>query len=165
MSTEQDFEEFAKKYPDLMSRSQQTSYVGVGRGWFHILDTLFSMLSADLERAKARLKYAMENPNANMGGDTISMLEAKVAIEEEKLPTIVQIKEKFGGLRFYVDGANLDQEKYIDFAESLSVRVCEVCGKPGRRRQGGWIKTLCDEHHKATERGEDIWEDQEENDD
>jgi hypothetical protein len=165
MSTQQDFEDFAKKYPDLMSKSQQTEYVGVGRGWFHILDMLFAFLSKDVERAKMRLKYAMEHPEANMGGDTIETLEKKVADELEKLPSIQQIKEKFGGLRFYVDRSDHDQDLAISFAEAMSNRVCEVCGRPGHHRQGGWVKTLCDEHHRARENGVDIWEDQEEKDD
>jgi hypothetical protein len=156
-TTEQDFEEFAKKYPELMAKSKQTEYIGVGRGWFHILDTLFAFLSKDIERAKGRLKYAMEHPEANMGEDTIETLEAKVIKERENLPSIQQIKEKFGGLRFYVDQATHDQELAIGFAEAMSNRICEVCGSPGQHRQGGWIKTLCDRHHKANKRGEDIW--------
>jgi len=166
MSTQQDFEEFAKKYPDLMSKCEQTEYVGVGRGWHHILDMVFAFFSKDLERAKTRLKYAMEHPEANMGeGVTIASLEAQVEEEREKLPTIVQIKEKFGGLRLYTNRITHDQDLAVGFAEAMSNRVCEVCGRPGKHRQGGWVKTLCDEHHKARERGEDIWEDEEETDD
>lgn len=165
MSTQQDFEEFAKKYPDLLAKSQQTEYVGVGRGWHHILDMLFAFLSHDVERAKSRLKYALEHPEANMGeGVTIASLEAKVEEELEKLPSIQQIKEKFGGMRFYVDKCSHDQDLAISFAEAMSNRCCEVCGKPGKHRQGGWVKTLCDDHFKARERGEDIWEDEEETD-
>ena len=36
--------------------------------------------------------------------------------------------------------------EYIDDAEDLSCKTCEDCGQPGKSRQGGWIKTLCDEH-------------------
>lgn len=162
MSTEQDFENFAKKYPDLMSKSEQTDYVGVGRGWHHILDMLFAFLSKDLERAKMRLKYALEHPEANMGeGVTIASLEAKVKEELDNLPSIQQIKEKFGGLRFYVDKSTHDHDLAIEFAEAMSNRVCEVCGRPGKHRQGNWIKTLCDEHFEARERGEEIWVDEE----
>ena len=60
---------------------------------------------------------------------------------------IQQVKEKFGGLRFYADGsANMDViHKYMD----LSTKTCEVCGKPGVRRNKDWIRTLCDEHNST----------------
>ena len=59
-----------------------------------------------------------------------------------------QVKEKFGGLRFYMDSATDEMRALIHEAESLSFKTCEVCGKPGERRGGGWISTLCDEHAK-----------------
>lgn len=66
---------------------------------------------------------------------------------------IFQIKEKFGGLRFYYFGGNEDFRKKVDKAEEKSYTICEYCGKPGRLRYGGWIKALCDEH--AAERREE----------
>lgn len=70
---------------------------------------------------------------------------------------ITQIKEKFGGLRFYAAGGTYREgiehyvgygstAEYIEFAEKISYYICETCGLPGRRREGGWTKTLCDEH-------------------
>lgn len=61
-----------------------------------------------------------------------------------------QSKEKFGGLRFYIgDYPDIEEEDPIASAEEESFRTCEVCGEPGRRRGGGWIKTLCDVHAAA----------------
>jgi hypothetical protein len=58
---------------------------------------------------------------------------------------VSQIKEKFGGLRFYCDGAMTDEvEALIDDAEAKSLHICEVCGLPGHQRSGGYIRTLCD---------------------
>ncbi len=55
-----------------------------------------------------------------------------------------QIKEKFGGLRFYVGGNyNAAIDDLISQAEQESIRTCEHCGEPGTRRSGGWIVTLC----------------------
>lgn len=59
---------------------------------------------------------------------------------------VTQIKEKFGGLRFYFDGGDEYVEGLVRMAECWADRSCEICGKPGRSRSGGWIKTLCDEH-------------------
>jgi hypothetical protein len=60
----------------------------------------------------------------------------------------VQIKEKFGGLRFYMDQSVPYIDGAIHLAESMSYKICEQCGGPGERRSGGWVRTLCDEHHK-----------------
>lgn len=77
---------------------------------------------------------------------------------------IVQVKEKFGGLRFYYsfqppEGANdieiemyKAQERLIDsfirVAEYKCSKTCEVCGKPGSTRlDRNWVLTLCDRHH------------------
>ena len=64
--------------------------------------------------------------------------------------TVAQIKEKFGGLRFYYDGGNEHISGMVRMAEAWADASCEECGAPGKRRDGGWIKTLCDHH--ATER-------------
>ena len=61
---------------------------------------------------------------------------------------ILQVKEKFGGLRFYTARAH-DQEtadtldKMCREAEEAAEKTCEFCGAPGHPREGGWIKTLC----------------------
>ena len=59
---------------------------------------------------------------------------------------VTQIKEKFGGLRFYYDGGDDYIDGLVRMAEAWADKTCEMCGKPGEKRGGGWIKTLCDEH-------------------
>jgi hypothetical protein len=59
---------------------------------------------------------------------------------------VLQVKEKFGGLRFYTTTTSDLMDARIDQAATESYRTCEFCGKPGVPRSGGWIKTLCDEH-------------------
>lgn len=59
---------------------------------------------------------------------------------------VQQIKEKFGGLRFYVTGATEEEYALIHDYEDKSLFVCERCGQPGELRRGGWCMTLCDEH-------------------
>jgi hypothetical protein len=60
--------------------------------------------------------------------------------------TVAQIKEKFGGLRFYYDGGDDHINGMVRMAEAWADASCEECGSPGKRRDGGWIKTLCDTH-------------------
>jgi len=88
--------------------------------------------------------------------------------------TVRQIKEKFGGLRFYYhlhkDGEDEEEIRFgdeeeeqnevrmrlhqqigaiIDAAEVKAAHTCEVCGEPGEQRATGWIKTLCERHHEV----------------
>ena len=68
--------------------------------------------------------------------------------EMEDLPEgfeIIQVKEKFGSLRVY---PNYDNEKIYDRinqAEKEASETCESCGKPGELKEGGWMRTLCEE--------------------
>lgn len=60
---------------------------------------------------------------------------------------LLQVKEKFGGLRFYVGASSEEVERRIKQAEDESYRTCEDCGAPGKVRSVGWIKTRCDACH------------------
>lgn len=64
--------------------------------------------------------------------------------ERGEMPRFVQIKEKYGSLRLYESGRNSDGLDMI--ADHLSRSVCEYCGAPGRTRNSGLVRTLCDEH-------------------
>jgi hypothetical protein len=57
-----------------------------------------------------------------------------------------QVKEKFGGLRFYMTTETEKMDRDISEAVGKSFKTCEVCGLRGRERDGGWILTLCDKH-------------------
>ena len=75
-------------------------------------------------------------------------------------PTVVadQVKEKFGGLRFYahftadeIKRKNEEVWGLIDKAEAKSYIICEVCGAEGQlSTTGNWLKTLCPEHRRDT---------------
>lgn len=56
-----------------------------------------------------------------------------------------QVKEKFGGLRFYLEAYPEGALETIRVAEERAIRTCETCGDPGVvKSPRGWIKTLCD---------------------
>ncbi len=59
---------------------------------------------------------------------------------------VLQVKEKFGELRFYTNYTTDEIRNRIGTARAESLRVCEICGQPGTRREHRWIRTLCDEH-------------------
>lgn len=92
--------------------------------------------------------------------DLSSKLEKLILeISEEKRASYKasQVKEKFGGLRFYMRASTPEMEALIDEAETLSLKTCEECGKPGVLRSGGWLLTLCDEHAKGREPYKNVW--------
>jgi hypothetical protein len=104
------------------------AYMGVGPGWFTLLHNL--CLSID-----GHLKW--KNRDA----------EHKLVVE------VSQIKEKFGGLRFYTGPIDDTIDGMISFAEVMSIHTCEQCGSPGKRRNDiGWIQTLCDEHYNQVKK-------------
>jgi len=62
-----------------------------------------------------------------------------------------QVKEKSSGLRIYSSGGDQYTDVLISFAEEMSTKTCEVCGRMDEtvgRNQHGWIKTTCVEHTK-----------------
>lgn len=57
---------------------------------------------------------------------------------------VVQIKEKFGSLRVYMNWETDEVSNLIEAYERKSVTICEVCGKPGElKRDRGWYSTTC----------------------
>jgi hypothetical protein len=77
----------------------------------------------------------------------IDQLSADITALDEKngsTTIAVQVKEKFGGLRFYIQSGSDAAYDLIDAAEEESLKTCETCGEPGTTRGGGWISTLCD---------------------
>ena len=61
-------------------------------------------------------------------------------------PTVraIQVKEKYGTLRFYVWGGEDEIYELIEQAKLKSAKTCEVCGMPGSLRGKSWLVTLCE---------------------
>jgi hypothetical protein len=77
----------------------------------------------------------------------IDQLSADITLLDEKNGTTtiaVQVKEKYGGLRFYVESGSDAVYDLIDAAEEESLKTCEMCGEPGELRGVGWVSTMCD---------------------
>lgn len=59
-------------------------------------------------------------------------------------PKAAQVKEKYGGLRFYMRSSTKEMEKEIDFAELVASKTCEDCGELAELcSSGSWVRTLC----------------------
>ena len=102
-----------------------------GDGWYDIIDSLCAAIQSHVNS----LRYQ----HRDMSQEDFDAEHQVVA---------AQVKEKFGGLRFYVDGGDDWIYGAISMAEAMSYRTCEVCGAHGETRGVGWIRTTCDEHSK-----------------
>jgi hypothetical protein len=118
-----DYKTFAKRMEETYPKMFSTKYGGfaVGAGWYPILETLCANIQSHIDW---RVKQ----------GQDIAQVEVN------------QIKEKFGGLRFYYSGGDDEISGMVRMAEAWADIACEECGAAGRRRSGGWIRTLCDQH-------------------
>jgi hypothetical protein len=69
---------------------------------------------------------------------------------------IIQVKEKFGGLRYYIkpSATCYEQRRLSDILlkyEEIAAKTCEATGKPGvlMKSIGGWYKTLNPEYAES----------------
>jgi hypothetical protein len=82
-----------------------------------------------------------------------SLLEryiAALAPDERAVTAAAQVKEKFGGLRFYMDGyVTQVMDAAIDQAVAASFHICEICGNLGLLVQNGrWYLVRCSVHNE-----------------
>jgi len=60
-------------------------------------------------------------------------------------PKASQVKEKFGGLRFYMSCGTDEMFDLIDEADTASYKICEECASgDATQNDVGWIRTLCE---------------------
>lgn len=123
--------ELCKRYPAIfsvnVSETQQLFGFECGDGWFTMIDAACGLIQHHI----------------NVTGTEQLMAS--------------QVKEKFGGLRFYYRCGSDYAATVVDLAESLSQHVCEVCGAPGRGLSlSGWMQTRCTEHEGTMAYGEGV---------
>ena len=76
--------------------------------------------------------------------DIEKMLPQMINIPEEPFE-VVQVKEKFGTLRFYTTTGTQEIRKRINQAEQESAGICELCGAPGKQYEiRGWLMVRCE---------------------
>jgi len=162
-------DEFQKRMEEKYPRMFSQPYGGfaVGEGWYKIIEQLCANIehhehskrarrSRDLRVARARikgrdavLKYLVKDRTpSDWDHETADhiMQSNHTITEKDQRVVVAQIKEKFGGLRFYYEGGDDYIAGLVTMAESWASRTCENCGDDGHQRGGGWIRTLCDTH-------------------
>jgi hypothetical protein len=131
MSEEDRYEVFAKqmeeKYPKMFA--QPYGGFAIGEGWWPIIESLCANIQSHTDWW-------------NKNRETRPVVEQVV---------VAQIKEKFGGLRFYYDGGDDQISGMVRMAEAWASHACEECGAPGTAGGKGWIKTLCPTHRAESD--------------
>lgn len=117
-----------QKYPDIFPPDTWHFWFEHGDGWFSLIDTLCLQIQNYIER----------NLNNNIRIDQVVAL---------------QVKEKFGGLRFYYTGGDEVIDHMVLLAEAMSFNICELCGSPATPRESdrGWVHTFCDKCREKRE--------------
>lgn len=126
--------------------------------WFflcaYLASAFYGRKFPDSPPARLRLKYPDTFSGARLSfgegwSELVDELAEKLLLVDSSVK-VVQVKEKFGGLRFYLD--RYPDEHYEEISalvseyENKSYDTCEFCGstedvetKPTRN----WVKTLC----------------------
>lgn len=116
------YDKLKEDFPDIL----ESVYPACGDGWEPIIRECCAKLS------DARKRFMAEN---------------EIDDYTETCGQASQIKEKYGGLRFYLMSGTEEMHKATEEAEERSLTICEDCGADGKLRPGGWYRTLCDKCH------------------
>lgn len=159
-----------KKYPKIFvdkDKSPRESLMCFGfehgDGWLVILDCLCSSIQTHCNNTHYKIKkdlYYYYVKFHNKLRDKLSIFLWNVGLKKlnkynkhkiyhtykYKPPQVVatQVKEKFGGLRFYIYGGDEYVYNIITMAENMSYYTCEYCGSTKNvTTEGRWLLTLC----------------------
>ena len=125
--------ELQKKYPTLL----KNIYLECGEGWGEIVGNVCEQI------------LTHESFLKNSGVHVVDF-EDEITDEEDYCSVrIVQIKQKFGGLRVYYDGGDNIISDIVREAENKALTVCEYCGSKENvklRKRNSWLYTGCDKH-------------------
>ena len=107
-------------------------------GWYDLIYCLCHSIQRHCQIQNTRYIHATDKYEFLVEGDP-----------EYVQVVAAQVKEKLGTLRFYVDGGDAATGAMIQMAETMSGRICELCGSPAKtNRESGWLHTTCDACNK-----------------
>ena len=120
-------EELIQKYPKIFEpyngNPNGVNWHGVPKGWLPVIDKLCACIQHYIDYHVSYTKDGHVKPQ-----------QVRCS----------QMKEKFGGLRFYTDGHDEVVEGMIKMAEHLCDITCQDCGsEEDLGITSGWITVLC----------------------
>ena len=99
--------------------------------------------------------YSLEQALASVGPGWGPLVRTAFTLIKGLPTKVVQVKEKYGTLRMYFSdygvfskdkhSVDVDIGTLEDVLDVASSHICELCGRPGTLRDGGWVVTRCDE--------------------
>ena len=153
----EDFPElFRDRHGDMRTTAMCWGF-SCGDGWEPLIRSLCETLMSDVTKSRSTIKHfedmiSTENKSEwsewthnTYTNENLDKHKQRLKEALELVPIVVQVKEKFGGLRFYVHSGNDKTYDAIHHAERLSYYICEQCSmmKGTMSYQLGWISTLC----------------------
>ena len=109
------------RYPQIFASEVELESISIPEGWFELFELLCERINTIL----------VENPGATI--------------------QVLQVKEKFGELRFYFCQTAGNQSVVDEIRESVwlaatvSKQCCQKCGDPGQlNSDGGWMRVCCE---------------------
>lgn len=174
-------DDYPKLFPVKTVRGRSFSIgIDCGSGWYDIIalmcGTMQSYIDGTRKSHAQTLSYNRALKQAIAGNSrNLRLRYKKLGYSEEKITNLVsddvsanrerpiwraapkqvvftQIKEKFGTLRVYTNATDSYCDGVIAMAESMSAHTCEVCSRPGKPTNKGWIKILCEECEGQTDK-------------
>ncbi len=158
---------FANRFGDMKTTAMCWGFE-CGDGWYYLIEDLCSSIqwridqsikenSSDIERNN--IIIAAQNRDFTKFDEQYKIYSSEFVKQEKEniqnmkileprkiIPQVVatQVKEKFGGLRFYITGGDEKIDAFISFTESLSYKICDTCSSMKDVGQTqGWYKTIC----------------------
>ena len=113
-----------------------------GDGWYNIIDTLCAHIQHEVDRPHEDIiRYTEYLKDPKLPEATVTYFQQQIVENRKRIiPQVeaTQVKEKFGGLRFYTFGGNEKIDALISFAESMSeVLVKNAEGQGLKVMEGG----------------------------
>ena len=105
-----------------------------GDGWYNIIDAMCAIIQGHINFQNNKRRIYLEKNYEDIP-DHVPQVVA------------VQVKEKFGSLRFYYDGGDDYINGVVNMAVIMSEKTCMECGSPGTMRTDGWWHVACEEHY------------------
>lgn len=120
-------EELINKYPkifeDYEDNPDRVNWYGLPKGWISVMDKLCGCIQSYIDNHVTYTKDGKYRPQQ---------------------VTCSQMKEKFGGLRFYTNGHDQVVEGMISMAEHMCYNTCDECGsEEDLGVTSGWVSVKC----------------------
>jgi hypothetical protein len=123
ITTEEIIAKYPKIFEDYQGNPGKVNWYGVPTGWLPIIDKLCGAIQEYIDHHVSYTKDGQYKPN-----------QVKCS----------QMKEKFGGLRFYTDGHDEVVDGMIKMAEYWCDHTCQDCSsEEDLGITSGWVSVLC----------------------